>query len=132
MVRNATTVRASSRTPFAAEVRTFLLAFDANSVVRYYVRMIKGFRDKDTEKLWRGRKSKVVPPHLREKAFAKLLSVDIATSLDELRAPPSNQLHKLGGNRQGQWAIWINQQYRVCFEFEGGDAYEVEVVDYHK
>jgi len=93
--------------------------------------MIKGFADKETERLWNGRKSKAVPPHLREKAEAKLLSVDIATNVQELRVPPSNHLHKLGGDRQGQWAINVDKQYRVCFEFEGGDAYEVEIVDYH-
>jgi len=93
--------------------------------------MIKSFADKETEKLFRGRKSRAVPPQLREKALAKLLSVDIATDVQELEAPPSNHLHKLGGKREGQWALSINLQYRVCFEFEGHDAYEVEIVDYH-
>ncbi len=93
--------------------------------------MIKSFADKETEKLFGGRKSKAVPEQLREKALAKLLSVDIATDVRDLEAPPSNRLHKLGGKREGQWSISINMQYRVCFEFEGGDAYEVEIVDYH-
>jgi proteic killer suppression protein len=93
--------------------------------------MIKGFADKETERLFKGRKQKAVPPHLREKAVAKLLSVDAATNVRELEVPPSNHLHKLGGRRQGQWAINIDKQYRVCFEFDGGDAYEVEVTDYH-
>lgn len=104
---------------------------DTNSAVRYYMGMIRSFKDKETEKLWKGRRSKVVPPHLREKAEAKLLSVDIATDVHELEVPPSNRLHKLGGKRQGQWAINIDMQFRVCFEFKGGDAYNVEVVDYH-
>ena len=108
-----------------------LLALGANSVLRYYIDVIKGFKDKETEKLWKGRRSKAVPPHLREKAEAKLLSVDAATSVQELGVPPSNHLHKLGGKRKGQWAIDIDKQYRVCFGFEGGDAYDVEVVDYH-
>jgi toxin HigB-1 len=94
--------------------------------------MIKSFADRETERLWKGRKSKGVPPHLREKALAKLMSVNIATNVRELEAPPSNRLHKLGGDREGQWSISINMQYRVCFEFEGGDAYGVEIVDYHK
>jgi toxin HigB-1 len=94
--------------------------------------MIKSFADRETERLWKGRKSKAVPPHLREKALAKLMSVNIATNVRELEAPPSNRLHKLGGDREGQWSISINMQYRVCFEFEGGDAYGVEIVDYHK
>ena len=93
--------------------------------------MIKDFANKETEKLWKGRKSKAVPLQLREKAIAKLLSVDIATNVEELEVPPGNRLHKLGGNREGQWSISINRQYRVCFRFEDGDAYEVEVTDYH-
>lgn len=93
--------------------------------------MIKGFRSKHTERLFNGQKQKAVPPHLREKAEAKLLSVDAATDIKDLEAPPSNHLHKLGGSRQGQWAINIDKQYRVCFFFEDGDAYDVEVTDYH-
>lgn len=93
--------------------------------------MIKSFADKETRKLWEGQKSKSVPLHLREKAEAKMTSVDIATNVDELRVPPSNHLHKLSGDREGQRAINITDKYRVCFVFEGGDAYEVEIVDYH-
>lgn len=93
--------------------------------------MIKSFADRETEKLWNGRKSKAVPAQLRERALAKLLSMGIATNVRELEVPPGNRLEKLRGDREGQWSIRINQQYRVCFRFEGGDAYEVEVVDYH-
>lgn len=93
--------------------------------------MIKSFADRETEKLWNGRKSKAVPAQLRERALAKLLSIGIATNVRELEVPPGNRLEKLRGDREGQWSIRINQQYRVCFRFEGGDAYEVEVVDYH-
>jgi len=93
--------------------------------------MIKSFADKETERLWKGRKSKAVPGDVRERAVAKLTSINAATSVKELRVPPGNRLHKLGGDREGQWAISINQQHRVCFMFEGGDAYDVEVVDYY-
>jgi len=62
---------------------------------------------------------------------AKLLSVDIATNVEELRVPPGNRLHKLSGDREGQWSISINKQFRVCFMFEDGDAHDVEVSDYH-
>lgn len=93
--------------------------------------MIKSFADKETERLWKGRKSKAVPGEARERAVAKLTSINISTSVEELKVPPGNRLHKLSGDREGQWSISINQQYRVCFVFEGGDAYEVEVVDYH-
>lgn len=93
--------------------------------------MIKSFADKETERLWKGRKSKAVPGDVRERAVAKLTSINIATNVEELRVPPGNRLHKLSGEREGQWSISINQQYRVCFVFESGDAYDVEVVDYH-
>lgn len=93
--------------------------------------MIKSFADKETERLWKGRKSKAVPGDVRERAVAKLTSINIATNVEELRVPPGNRLHKLSGEREDQWSISINQQYRVCFVFESGDAYDVEVVDYH-
>ncbi len=93
--------------------------------------MIQSFADRETEKLWNGRKSKTVLAQLRERALAKLLSIGIATNVRELEVPPGNRLEKLRGDREVQWSMRINQQYRVCFRFEGGDAYEVEVVDYH-
>jgi proteic killer suppression protein len=93
--------------------------------------MIKGFADKETEGLFRGRKSRAVPAQIRERALAKLLVLDAATEVEELRVPPGNRLEKLRGERAGQWSIRINQQYRICFSFEGGDAYDVEITDYH-
>ena len=93
--------------------------------------MIKSFADKDTERLFWGRKSKAVPPQLRERAEAKLRVLDAATNMEDLRVPPGNHLEKLRGYREGQWSIRINQQYRLCFFYEGGDAHDVEVVDYH-
>ena len=93
--------------------------------------MIKGFADKETEKLFRGRRSKAVPPHLREDTLAKLLVLNAARDVEELRAPPGNRLEKLRGSRKGQYSIRINVQYRIVFTFEGGDAYDVEVTDYH-
>ncbi len=93
--------------------------------------MIKSFADRETERLFRGRRSRAVPAQARERALAKLLVLDAATDVEELRVPPGNRLERLRGERAGQWSIRINQQYRVCFSFEGGDAYDVEVVDYH-
>lgn len=63
--------------------------------------------------------------------MAKLIVLDSASALDELATPPSNRLHSLGGNRAGQHSISINMQYRVCFRFESGDAFDVEITDYH-
>lgn len=93
--------------------------------------VINSFADRETEKLWNGHRSKAVPAQLRERALAKLLSIGIATNVRELEVPPGNKLEKLRGDREGQWSIRINRRYRVCFRFEGGDAHDVEVVDYH-
>lgn len=82
--------------------------------------------------MFRGRRSKAVPEQIRERALAKLVSIDIADDLEELRHPPGNRLEKLRSDREGQWSIRINRQFRICFAFvEGGDAYDVEIVDYH-
>ena len=93
--------------------------------------MIKSFADKETEKLFRGAKATAVPPQIRERALSKLLVLNAATDVEDLQTPPGNRLEKLRGDRVGQWSVRINQQYRVCFSFEGGDAYNVEIVDYH-
>lgn len=93
--------------------------------------MIRSFADRQTERLFRGRRSRAVPTDIRERALAKLVAINIATNVEELRGPPGNRLEKLRGDREGQWSVRINQQYRVCFFFEGGDAYEVDVTDYY-
>ncbi len=93
--------------------------------------MIKSFADKETERLFGGRKSRAVRPQVRERALSKLLVLNAATDVEDLQTPPGNRLEKLRGDREGQWSVRINQRYRVCFSFEGGDAYNVEIVDYH-
>lgn len=71
------------------------------------------------------------PPPVRRPGLRKLLLLDAAESLADLRIPPGNRLEKLRGNREGQYSIRINDQWRICFRWEAGDAYEVEIVDYH-
>jgi proteic killer suppression protein len=93
--------------------------------------VIKGFADKETERLFRGRRSRAVPEQVRERAESKLRVLNAAADMNDLRVPPGNRLEKLRGDREGQWSIRINEQYRVCFTFEGGDAYDVEITDYH-
>jgi proteic killer suppression protein len=93
--------------------------------------MIASFRDKETGKLWRSGKSPRIPPHLRLRAFKKLAILNAAIALDNLKVPPGNQLEALRGNRAGQHSIRINDQYRVCFRWRNGNAFEVEIVDYH-
>ncbi len=93
--------------------------------------MIKSFGDKETQKLFMGRKSKAVSEQAARKAQLKLAQLDEAESVEEMEVPPGDKLHKLGGNREGQWAISVNDQYRICFRFEDGDAHDVEATDYH-
>lgn len=93
--------------------------------------MIKGFADKETAKLWNRELSKAVPADLQRKALQKLTQLHLAENLNDLRVPPGNRLEKLSGERAEQHLIRINDQYRVCFVWEDGDAHDVEIVDYH-
>jgi proteic killer suppression protein len=94
-------------------------------------RMIRGFRDAETERLFRRERGSKLARPLRRAALRKLLLLDAATALDDLRVPPGNRLEKLAGDREGQYSIRINDQYRVCFRWDEGGAYDVEIVDYH-
>ncbi len=91
--------------------------------------MIKTFADRETAEIWRTGKTRGAPPASMTKR--KLAMLDGALSLADLKVPPGNRLEKLHGNRQGQYSIRINDQYRICFEWHGSDAYRVEIVDYH-
>ncbi len=81
--------------------------------------------------LFEREQNRIVPPHVARRARKKLLLVDAAAEIAFLSVPPGNRLEKLKGNRAGQWSIRINDQYRVCFVFRSGDAFQVEIVDYH-
>ena len=78
-----------------------------------------------------GRRSGAVSEQAVRRAQLKLAQLDQVESVEELKIPPGNRLHALGGDREGQWATRINDQYRICFRFEDGNAYEVEATDYH-
>ncbi len=93
--------------------------------------VIRSFRDTDTERIFRRERVGKLGPPVQRAALRKLLILDAAESLDDLRVPPGNRLEKLAGNRAGQYSIRVSDQYRVCFRWQGGDAHEVEVVDYH-
>jgi toxin HigB-1 len=93
--------------------------------------MIASFGDRETEKLWRSGKSRRIPAELHLRAFKKLAILNAAVALDNLRVPPGNQLEALRGDRFGQHSIRVNDQYRVCFVWQEGNALEVEIVDYH-
>jgi toxin HigB-1 len=93
--------------------------------------MIASFRDKETERLWQSGKNRRLPADLQLRAFKKLAILNAAMALDNLKVPPGNQLEALRGSRAGQHSIRVNDQYRVCFVWRGGNAFEVEITDYH-
>ena len=93
--------------------------------------MIKSFADKETQQLYVTGKSKRLPPDLAKRALRRLEYIDLANDLSDLKVPPSNRLHALWGDRDGQFSISINDQWRICFRFADGDAYDVEITDYH-
>jgi proteic killer suppression protein len=93
--------------------------------------MIKSFRDRDTERLFQRHPVKKLGADVRRSALRKLRMLDAATVLQDLRVPPGNRLERLKGDREGQHSIRINRQWRICFRWRSGDAYDVEIVDYH-
>jgi proteic killer suppression protein len=93
--------------------------------------MIRSFADRETERLFARTPGRRFPPELHRVMLRKLLQLDAADGLDDLRIPPGNRLEALKGDRKGQHSIRVNDQWRVCFRWDGGDAYEVEIVDYH-
>jgi proteic killer suppression protein len=93
--------------------------------------MIRSFRDKETERVFRRERSRKLSPDVQRVALRKLLLLDAAVSVQDLRVPPGNRLEKLTGNRVGQHSIRVNDQWRVCFRWLEGDAHDVEITDYH-
>jgi proteic killer suppression protein len=94
--------------------------------------MIKSFADGDTEALFLGLRPRKLPDEIWHRGTRKLLMIHAATELSELRIPPGNRLEKLKGDRKDQHSIRINDQWRICFEWREGNAYRVEIADYHK
>lgn len=93
--------------------------------------MIKTFADRHTQELYQKGKSKRFPPDIYRRAMRKLEYVDLATGLEDLKVPLSNRLHELERERKGQHSISVNDQWRICFRLVDGDAYDVELTDYH-
>ena len=94
--------------------------------------MIKSFADKETEKVYNQVFSKKLPQNIQRVALRKLIMIDNAGCLEDLKVPPANHLELLHGDREGQYSIRINDQYRICFSVEGkNDFQQVEIVDYH-
>jgi proteic killer suppression protein len=93
--------------------------------------VIQSFADSRTEAVWQRKRVRRWSPELQRTAYRKLLFLDAAESLKDVGAASGNRLEKLSGYRAGQYSIRINNQWRVCFEWRDGDAYKVEIVDYH-
>jgi proteic killer suppression protein len=93
--------------------------------------VIRSFGDKETEKVFQRRWSRKLPHDIQQTALRKLRMINRAITLQDLHVPPANRLEKLSGSRAGQYSIRINDQWRICFVWRDGDAYDVEIVDYH-
>ena len=93
--------------------------------------MIQVFRGKETEKVWNEDHSRKLPGQIQDTALRKLQMLNAATVLSDLKAPPNNHLEALKDDRKGQHSIRINRQWRVCFRWREGNAYDVEIVDFH-
>ncbi len=108
-----------------------LITVDVKRYMDYIRGMIRSFKDKETEKAFNRQYSRKIPASIQRIAFRKLRMLNRAYSIVDLRIPPANRLEKLKGDRSGQYSIRINDQYRICFEWNNNDAENVEIVDYH-
>lgn len=111
-------------------VRCQMLIDDCKLIV-YNLCMIKTFANAETESFFNSGKSRRLQKEIWKRASMRLQQIDAAVDIFDLRMPPSNMLERLSGDRIGQWSIRINKRFRVCFRFENGNAYDVEIVDYH-
>lgn len=93
--------------------------------------VLRSFADKDTERVWRRERSRRLDLNTQRAALRKLLILDAADVLDDLRVPPGNRLEKLRGDRSGQHSVRVNQQWRICFWWTSAGPEDVEIVDYH-
>ncbi|WP_419902346.1 type II toxin-antitoxin system RelE/ParE family toxin [Kiloniella sp.] len=93
--------------------------------------MIKSFRNKETEQVFNNKKPRKLPGDILTRAHAKLLFMNAAKDINDLRSPPSNHLEALKNDRKGQHSIRINKQWRICFVWKDGHAHDVEIIDYH-
>jgi proteic killer suppression protein len=93
--------------------------------------MIQSFKDKETKKIFDREGSKKLPQSIQRIALRKLVMIHAAVGVNDLRVPPGNRLEKLKGERSDQHSIRINDQWRICFRWEGGNAHDLEIVDYH-
>jgi toxin HigB-1 len=93
--------------------------------------VIKTFQDAETQKIYQRERSRKLPSNIQQVALRKLRMINNAININDLRVPPANHLEKLSGDRERQYSIRINDQWRICFEWKSGDAFDVEITDYH-
>ncbi|EQA43874.1 plasmid maintenance system killer protein [Leptospira broomii serovar Hurstbridge str. 5399] len=93
--------------------------------------MINSFKSKETEKVWNQEFSKKLPNQIQSIAYRKLVMIARSKQIEDLKIPPSNRLERLSGNRIGQYSIRVDDQWRICFKWKDGNAFDVEIVDYH-
>ena len=108
-----------------------LITLDVINGRRYYWAVIRSFRDTETERVFGRVFSRKLPQSIQRGALRKLLVLDAAEALEDLRVPPGKRLESMSGDREGQHSIRINDQWRICFRWEDGGARDVEIVDYH-
>ena len=116
---------------FEIKTEIAVYPFDIYTQNSYNINMIKTFADKETEKVYNQIFSKKLPQAIQRIALRKLIMIDNARCLEDLKAPPANHLEPPHGDREGQYSIRINDQYRICFTFDGIYFNDVEIVDYH-
>ncbi len=107
------------------------ITLDVINATRYYSTVIRSFKDPEAERIFNRERSRRLPQNIHRPALKKLLVLDAADALADLRVPPGNRLEKLSGDRKGQHSIRINDKWRICFCWKTGDALDVEIADYH-
>ena len=107
------------------------VVFDTNSASYYHRCVIRSYRDRDSQAVAGRRRVSKFPEDIQRRDQRKLMVLNNATGLHDLRVPPGNRLEPLSGDRNGQYSIRINDQWRICFVWDKGDAFQVEIVDYH-
>ena len=118
---------------FKLEVRPHFRVVTLDVIIggRYCYPVIRSFSDAETEKVFQRQRARRLPPDVQRRAHRKLLLLDAAESVNDLRSPPGNRLERLAGDREDQHSIRVNDQWRICFRWERGDAHDVEITDYH-
>jgi len=117
--------------PRRTSVQAEVITVDNHNGSRYYTSMIRSFRDKDTQRVFNRERVRKLGSEVQRIAQRRLVILDAADALNDLRFPPGNRLEKLTGDRKGEYSIRINDQWRICFRWRSPDAYDVEIVDYH-